>query len=283
MDLPEGLELVKHSPGPGWTRGDLMAQLAREARAVRALRGAARRRRSPPRRVLPQLPHRRVGVGRAVGVRAHEHRAAASATSTGTSPTLERDARVRRRRLDAVGRDGGAGDPVPAARPTAAASRSTSPTRVRSPTSRSARRSRACASSTVAVCAAAKRVSLPAADGGGAAAGVGVAGAHRRRRGERRPRRRVRGDAARSARAAGSTTTSIAAMTDEMLAATAEWLPQFAQRLSGLGSRDATPQSIWRTVDCADYELGDVRGSVGGAGAEGVLGRGPARSRSASR
>jgi alpha-galactosidase len=25
MDLPDGLELVKHSPGPGWTRGDLMA------------------------------------------------------------------------------------------------------------------------------------------------------------------------------------------------------------------------------------------------------------------
>jgi alpha-galactosidase len=25
MDLPEGLELVKHSPGPAWTRGDLMA------------------------------------------------------------------------------------------------------------------------------------------------------------------------------------------------------------------------------------------------------------------
>jgi len=25
MALPEGLELVKHSPGPGWTRGDLMA------------------------------------------------------------------------------------------------------------------------------------------------------------------------------------------------------------------------------------------------------------------
>ena len=25
MDLPDSLELVKHSPGPGWTRGDLMA------------------------------------------------------------------------------------------------------------------------------------------------------------------------------------------------------------------------------------------------------------------
>lgn len=25
MDLPEGLELIKHSSGPGWTRGDLMA------------------------------------------------------------------------------------------------------------------------------------------------------------------------------------------------------------------------------------------------------------------
>ena len=54
-------------------------ELAGEAGAVRALRRAARRRRPAPRRVLPRLHHRRVGVGRAVGVRAHEHRATARA------------------------------------------------------------------------------------------------------------------------------------------------------------------------------------------------------------
>ena len=45
-----------------------------EARAVRTLRRAAGRGRPAPRRVLPRLPHRGVGVGQALGRRAHDDR-----------------------------------------------------------------------------------------------------------------------------------------------------------------------------------------------------------------
>ena len=45
-----------------------------EVRPVRALRRAARRRRPSPRRVLPRIPHRGVGVGEAVGRRPHVDR-----------------------------------------------------------------------------------------------------------------------------------------------------------------------------------------------------------------
>ena len=74
--------------------GDLLDQHQREARAVRALRRAARRRRPPPRRVLPRLPHRGVGLGRALGRAAHHDR----------GPRERRQAAPRRRvRGDARG------------------------------------------------------------------------------------------------------------------------------------------------------------------------------------
>ncbi len=72
--VPAGLDFVKVSEGPGWTRGDLLQQLAAEAGAVRPVRRAPRRRRPPPRRVLPQLPDRGLRVGGALGDRAHVDR-----------------------------------------------------------------------------------------------------------------------------------------------------------------------------------------------------------------
>ena len=56
---------------PGVDEGRHPPPLAAQARAVRPLRGAPRRRRSPPRRVLPLLPDRGLRLGGAVGLRPH--------------------------------------------------------------------------------------------------------------------------------------------------------------------------------------------------------------------
>ena len=106
--------------GPGGRRpeqGRPDPAAPREARAVRALRRAPRRGRPPRRRVLLRLPHRGVGVGPAVGRAPHHHRRA-RARAGPPRETVRADARGRHGVGVAVGRDGGAGDPVLRARRT---------------------------------------------------------------------------------------------------------------------------------------------------------------------
>ena len=105
------------SEGPDWTKGDLLRQQPGEARALHALRRAARRRRPPPRRVLPRLPHRGVGVGRALG-RA-PHRRSRSASGAGPPHRRRSSEMLARRRGVAMpsGEMVAPVDPVPRARP----------------------------------------------------------------------------------------------------------------------------------------------------------------------
>ena len=67
-------EEARRRSRPAFRKRDLARAPQGEARAVRALRRAARRGRPPPRRVLPRLPHRGVGLGEALGRRAHDDR-----------------------------------------------------------------------------------------------------------------------------------------------------------------------------------------------------------------
>ena len=108
--VPRGTRAREDLRGRRVDEGRPAAPQPAEARAVPSVRRAARRRRSSPRRVLPRLPHRGVGLGRRGGA--------------SSSPTIEERERWQGRHIadfeamlasdevvdDAVGRDGRAGD-----------------------------------------------------------------------------------------------------------------------------------------------------------------------------
>ena len=266
MALPDGLEFEKLSAGPRLDQGRPAAEPG-EARAVRPLRRAAGRRRPPPRRVLPRLPHRGVRVGRAVGRRPHHDRGprarpgrahrrargdARVPTTVESMPSGEMVAPVIQcLLLDQPGRfplnmpnDGQVADLPPA------------------------RRSRACASSTATACAGATAVALPAP----------MAECLRRVSAsqELTVEAAVSGDRDAVFEAmlldplAGRLDyDAIADMTDEMLDATAAWLPQFSSC-----ARASLTAGWGRFAPMRETARPRARGTRGGAGAEGVLGRG---------
>ena len=199
MDLPEDLELRKHSAGPEWTRGDLMANWRLKLELFErfgVLPGAGDRHLAE---FFPNFLTEESGWGERWGVRSHHASPSVNVIRTSTSPRSTQMLAVRHRRRDAVGRDGRARDPLPAARPARSVPAQHPERRPgRRPPARRGRREHVHRRRRRR--ARPRRGVVAGGDGRSAAARVGVAGAHRRRRGQRRPRRRVRRDAARPAR-----------------------------------------------------------------------------------
>ena len=208
-DLPPGRDSARRRSevAAEFPKRDLARAAPGEVRAVRALRRAARRGRPSPRRVLPRLPHRGVGVGQALGRARSPRSPTARATPARTrtsSPSCARSTEVPTMpsgemvapMIDSFLRDKPRAFPL------------NLPNAGQCPTSRPTSWSRRCASPTAtglrgrdqaAAAGRARRVAAP---------GRRVAGGDGRGRDHRRPRQGGRGDAARPARRAASTSTT---------------------------------------------------------------------------